>query len=146
MAKSKQNTEGQVAEYIERLEHQRGEIQEAVAERHRWLTNCRLELPGWQPLNIQIERRLDLLAFAIGQMNRLADDMEELELAPEWDGYKIEDWVADMTARIRAIDAAARLDKIARLDSNLRPLLTEDQKREFKLAALADELAAVLNG
>ncbi len=137
----KNTTAKQVEGVLDKLSSRRDALEAAQSARPHWKTSCRLELPGWEPINIPIAQRVDILAFAIGQLTRLKSDMGKLKLKPAWDNYPVSAWIADLKARIGVLSTAAELNRVRSMESAARPLLTEDQKRERKLAALLSQMS-----
>lgn len=143
---AKKTLDKQVADMMKDVKQRRERIE--TLKKPQWNTTCSLQLPGHDRLNIQIEKDMGILTFAIGTLRRIAADtkavVEELELElPDftWQNYSIEDWITDVKLRIRIIHIQTETRKLKSIETRLQPLLSEDQRREMALAELQEELA-----
>ena len=115
-------------------------------DRPRWSTTCSLELPGFDRINIQVEKDTSLLLIAIGMLRRMCSDVkaigEELGIdsTPTWKNFEINAWCADLGLRVRMINKQAEQRKLAALEKQLYPLLSEEQRREMTLSEIEDQL------
>ena len=136
--------DAKVAKLMEVVKRQRKEV--AGCKKPQWLTSCSLELPGFQRLTIQVETDLPKVAIAIGALQRMIEDVHrvaeklEAKIEPIWQGYPILDWIADLELRINITQIQAKQTKLARLESQLNGLLSEDQRRELALADIEAQL------
>ena len=143
---AKKTLDKQVTDMVQDVKQRRERIE--TLKKPQWNTTCSLQLPGHDRLNIQIEKDMGILTFAIGTLQRMAADtkavVEELELElPDftWQNYSIEDWITDVKLRIRIIHIQTETRKLKSIEARLQPLLSEDQRREMALAELQEELA-----
>lgn len=141
---AKQSLDARVAKMMETVKQKRAALGEL--ERPRWTTTCSLQLPGFERINIQIEKDMSLLLIAIGTLNRFQKDVAEIGaslevgVTPMWNNFKITDWCDDLRLRIKLIGKQAEQRKLATLEKQLHPLLSDDQRRELALAAVEEQL------
>jgi len=133
-----------VAKLMETVQNKRRSI--ATLTKPSWLTNCSLVLPGFERINIQIEKNLSLLAIAIGTLSRMKDDTTvvmkdlQIDIPIKWQNYLIDDWITDLSLRIKATQIKEEQTKLKNLEIKLQPLLSEDQRREMALAEIEKQL------
>lgn len=136
--------DAKVAELMAKVKKKREEI--GGLERPRWTTTCSLELPGFDRVNIQVVRDTSLLLIALGTLQQYAEYVAQLgpglgvSVTPMWKNFKITDWCDDIRLQIRRINIEAEQQKLAKLEKQLQPLLSEDQRRELALAAIEEQL------
>lgn len=136
--------DAKVAELMAKVKKKREEI--GGLERPRWTTTCSLELPGFDRVNIQVVRDTSLLLIALGTLQQYAEYVAQLgpglgvSVTPMWKNFKITDWCDDIRLQIRRINIEAEQKKLAKLEKQLQPLLSEDQRRELALAAIEEQL------
>lgn len=141
---TKKDLDKQVATMMADVKKRRVKIE--TLKKPQWTTTCSLQLPGHDRLNIQVEKSLPVLAFAIGTLKRMFEDtkaaFEEFEIDEEvrWQNYAIEDWIGDLKLRIKITQIQTEKQKLASIEARLQPLLSEDQRRELALAELQEEL------
>jgi hypothetical protein len=115
-------------------------------ERPRWTTTCSLELPGFDRINIQIAKDVSLLLIALGTLQQYASYVAQLgpdldvSVTPMWKNFKITDWCDDIRLQVRRINIEAEQKKLAKLEKQLHPLLSDEQRREMALAAIEEQL------
>ena len=146
MAK-KEELDAKVAKMMNTVKQKRTALGEL--ERPRWTTTCSLELPGFDRINIQVEKDMSLLLIAIGTLRRMRKDIADGEtnlqignvsITPIWKNFKISDWCDDLCLRIRLLNKQAEQKKLTTLEKQLHPLLSEEQRRELALAAIEEQL------
>lgn len=141
---AKKSLDKQVTDMVADVKARRAKIE--TLQKPHWITPCSLQLPGHDRLNIQIEKSLPTLAFAIGTLNRMLADTQaafkelDIEDQVEWQSYSIEDWITDLKLRIKITQIQTEKQKLASIEKRLTPLLSEDQRREMALAELSAEL------
>ena len=139
-----QELDAKVAKLMQTVKEKRAAIGEL--SKPQWNTSCRLELPGFDAINIQIEKNVTLLVIAIGYLHRMEEDITRESSALEvtvpyvWQNYPIKDWCEDMRLRLRIINKQAEQTKLTALEKQLQPLLSEDQRRELALAEIESQL------
>lgn len=140
-----QELDQKVQGLMEQVKKQRKELGD-ISKPH-WITSCRIKLPGLDnAINIQVEQNTTSLASAIGTLKRMADDIKAVEkelgvsVPAVLDNYQIEDWITDIKLRINIINKQAKQKKLANMEKKLKPLLSEDQRREMALAEIESEL------
>lgn len=140
----KQDLDKKVLKLMENVKERRARV--GSLQRPSWKTSCSLELPGWERLNIQVCMDLGVLAHAAGTLRRMEDDFviaaKELEIgiAPKWQNYPIEDWITDIKLRCRVTQIKAEQKKLADMETKLKGLVSEEQRREMALADIEKEL------
>jgi hypothetical protein len=114
----------------------------------QWNTSCSLQLPGHDRLNIQVCSDLSLLAFVCGTLNRMSQDITaaakelDVQIEPKWQNYAIQDWISDIKLRVRITQIKTEQDKLSALETKLKGLTSEDQRRKMAL----EEIEADLQG
>jgi len=112
----------------------------------QWTTPCSLVLPGYERLNIQVEQDLGVLAAACGTLLRMKQDIEaaskelEVEIAPKWQNYDIDDWISDIKLRVRVTNIKKEQERLAKLEAKLESLTSPEQRRAMALADIEAEL------
>lgn len=140
----KQDLDKKVLKLMENVKERRKRV--GSLTKPSWKTSCSLELPGWERLNIQVCMDLGVLAHAAGTLRRMEDDFViaakelEIDIAPKWQNYPIEDWVADIALRCRVTQIKAEQKKLTDMETKLKGLVSEDQRREMALEELEKEL------
>ena len=143
MAK-KEELDAKVADLMVKVKKKREEIGDL--ERPRWITTCSLEIPGFERINIQITKDISLLLIALGILQQYANYIIELgpnlgiNATPMWKNFKITDWCDDIRLQVRRINIEAEQKKLTKLERQLQPLLSEEQRRELALAEIEEQL------
>ena len=142
---AKTKPEKQVAEALARLAAKRIEIEGRRKKKPQWASSCRVELPGWPAVTIQVERQIPLLILVLGTLRRLGEDLASYEMAEVWDGFPIASWIQDLKQRVAWLRDDEDLRRLAHLETQVKPLQTEGQKRAVGIDALAGSLAELLD-
>lgn len=143
-AKAKTTTDAKVLELLERVKEKKKQI--ATLSKPQWKTSASLSLPGFETINLQVERNTSKLVLAIGVLLQLeaqyAHGINEtgVNVDAVWNSYPIEDWVADVKQRIGIINIESERKKLATMEETLNSLTSEEQRREMKLAEILGEL------
>lgn len=137
--------EQQVSDALDGLRDKRAAIEERRKTKTQWTSSCRLELPGWPTITIQIERDTALLVLAIGTLRRFGEDLTTYSVPASWDGFTIADWIADLEKRVHWLLDEEVLTKVASFERKIKPLMTEGQRREKEMEALAGDLSDLLD-
>lgn len=143
MAK-KADLDAKVAEMMAKVKKKREEV--GGLERPRWTTTCSLELPGFDRINIQVVKDISLLLIALGTLQQFGTYVAQLgpdldvSVTPMWKNFKITDWCDDIRLQVRRINIEAEQQKLAKLEKQLHPLLSDEQRREMALAAIEEQL------
>lgn len=112
----------------------------------QWTTSCSLVLPGYERLNIQVCNDLSLLAVACGTLIRMREDIKaaskelDVDIRPLWQNYLIDDWISDIKLRVQVTQLKREQEKLANLESRLRELTSEEQRREMAISDIEEEL------
>jgi hypothetical protein len=140
----KDELDTKVATLMATVKKKRAEI--GGLERPRWTTTCSLELPGFDRINIQVTRDISFLLIALGILQQMESYVTKLgpdlgvDVTPMWKNFKIADWCDDIRLQVRRINIEAEQRKLAKLEKQLTPLLSEEQRRELALAAIEEQL------
>jgi len=133
-----------VMDLITTVKERRAKIEKLT--KPQWRTSCSLTLPGMPTLNIQVEQQLSLLAIACGTLLRIRNDIEaaakelEVVISPLWQSYDINDWVEDIKLRVRVTQIKTEKEKLMKMESKLKELTSEDQRRAMALAEIEKDL------
>jgi hypothetical protein len=144
MMAKKNELDKKVLELMKTVKDRRAKV--GSLKKPQWITPCSLVLPGYERLNIQVCVDLGLLATACGTLLRMKQDIEaaskelDVEIAPKWQNYPIDDWIKDIKLRVRVTQLKEEQEKLARLEAKLKELTSEEQRREMALADIEDEL------
>jgi hypothetical protein len=132
-----------VLDLMNKVKVKRAQIKELG--RATWRTTCSLALPGMERFNIQVCGKNDLVIAAGILMNiesgcTAASKVLDIQHAPLWQNYPIDDWLADIKQRIKAMDINAEKKKLADMESKLETLTSPEQRRAMELEKLESEL------
>lgn len=113
-----------------------------------WKTSCSLGLPGHDRINLHVCKDLSLLVYAYGILRSMRVDFvaaaREMDLAidldTKWQSYSIDEWMSDIKQRCRIIQIKAEQKKLTDMETKLKGLVSEDQRREMALDKLEKEL------
>jgi hypothetical protein len=143
MMPKKNTVESQVADALGKVTRRQEALAVTLARSPRWRTTCALALPIKTEVVIPVERRVEALVFVQWFLEVLGERLEAGGLKPEFSGYPIADWSADIDQRIAQLAAREESEKLEAMERALSPLLTESQMREKQFAELADQLGAL---
>ena len=119
------------------VEKKRKELE--AAERFAPRTSCSITIDG----SVRNLRTLNLEAATITMINFNAMRMSAENLGidhPTISGYMIEDWIADLRARISQLGVQELRRELAGYQSALDTLLSEETKADMLLAEIEDKL------
>lgn len=57
-----------------------------------------------------------------------------------WDGFTVEDWIADLKMKITKIQIVAEKKKLEALEERLNKIISPEKRAELELEAIANEL------
>lgn len=96
------------------------------------ITNCSIEFLD-KRFNINTLRKPDLEDLLIN-LNIVRMSVEQLEIKDySISGYTIEDWMTDISAKIKTIDHQSEVVKLKQAEAKLDELLSDDKKIELEL-------------
>jgi hypothetical protein len=110
------------------------------AKRFTPITNCNLELNGVR-VNIQTLKKKQLVE-ALVNLNSLLLSAKDLKLENEFEigGYKLEEWMEDVKARLDMLSRADEQRALKLMEDKLSLLLSERKKVELEI----DEIESLL--
>lgn len=146
MAK-KNEIDSKITALFDVLHEQQIEVEKAEQNIKRsWKTNCSFVLPySMQPTNIQVatkESIINMYADMLSIMDYRSKAAAELgvEVGKDWNGFSVDDWVADFKKRISSIDIKAQKAKLQSLEQRLDAIVSPEQRREMELEAILQEV------
>lgn len=106
------------------------------------VTNCSLELDG-QRYNIQVLQKEQLIQLMI-KINLYLISAKDLKLEEDYiiSGYKVEDWITDMKAKLNILSKKDEERKLKVMEEKLDKLLSDEKKTELEL----NDIEAFLKG
>ena len=104
------------------------------------VTNCSIELDGVR-YNIQVLTREQLILLLV-KLNSYFYSAKALELLDDYiiSGYKVEEWIVDMKARLDIISRKEEEKKLKSMEEKLDRLLSNEKKTELELSDIAEML------
>jgi hypothetical protein len=104
------------------------------------ITNCSVEIDG-QRYNIQVLQKEQLIHLMV-RVNLYRMSAKDLELTEEFNisGYKPEDWITDLKARLDILSKKDEERKLKAMEEKLDRLLSDEKKTELEL----DEIESLL--
>lgn len=104
------------------------------------VTNCSIEIDGVRQ-NLQVLSKDQLISLLV-KLNSYRLSVVDLELSDEFmmSGYKLEDWIADIKAKLEIIILREEENKLQILESKLHTLLSIDKKVELEI----DEIKSLI--
>ena len=104
------------------------------------VTNCSIELDGVR-YNIQVLTREQLILLLV-KLNSYFYSAKALELLDDYviSGYKAEEWIVDMKARLDIISRKEEEKKLKEMEIKLDRMLSNEKKTELELSDIAEML------
>ena len=104
------------------------------------VTNCSIELDGVR-YNIQVLSREQLILLLVKLCSYITS-AKTLELLDDYiiSGYKAEEWIIDMKARLEIISHKEEEKKLKLMEEKLDRLLSNEKKTELELSDIAKML------
>lgn len=146
MAK-KNEVDNKINELFAVLHKQQQEVDAAEKDVKRsWKTNCSFVLPySMQPINIQVATKETIVniyadMLSIMEFRAKAAITLGVDVDTDWNGFSVEDWVADFKKRIASISIKNQKTKLASLEQRLDAIVSPEQRREMELEAILKEV------
>ena len=104
------------------------------------VTNCSIEVDGIRS-NIQVLSKERLISLLV-KLNSYKISAMELELLEEYiiSGYKVEDWITDIKAKLDVVSRKDEELKLKVMEVKLDELLSSDKKTELELNEIENML------
>ena len=104
------------------------------------ITNCSIELDK-ERYNIQVLTREQLILLLV-KLNSYFHSAKSLELLDDYiiSGYKAEEWIVDMKARLDIISHKEEEKKLKEMEIKLDRMLSNEKKTELELSDIAEML------
>lgn len=137
-----------VLDLLVKVNAKRKEIEKAKTK-PSWKTSCSF---GRNPdnaaerVNIQVikdvNKLVDIYGFLLLQesYNDLAADHLRVPRSGMWQNYPIQDWKADIKARVASLSIEQKQRELDDLDNRVNQLVTPEQRRVMELKALQEIL------
>lgn len=137
---SNTNNDKRIMELRKQIETKKEQLNKSL--RFSPITNCSIELDGSR-YNIQVLQKNDLLTLMV-KLNTYLMSARDLGIEKEYllSGYKIEDWISDIKARIEILSRKDEERTLKIMEDKLHKLLSEDKKVELQL----NEIESMLKG
>jgi len=145
---TKSNADKKTLELIEEVNRRKAEI--SRLERPNWATNCSFSFSAGNSGGVtnihvcsSVTTLIDIAAFLRERKRAYEEAASALEVeAPPfvWDGFSVEDWLADIKTRIDKIQIAAKKKKLETLETRLNSIISPELRRELELQRIEDEL------
>jgi len=105
------------------------------------VTNCSLEVDAVR-YNIQVLARPDLISLMV-KLNSYMMSAKNLDVLDDYviSGYKVEDWIADIKARIAILSHKLEENRLKLMEDKLIKLLSDGKKVELEL----NEIESILS-
>ena len=143
--KTDQKTTALIAEVARR----KAEI--AKIDKPDWKTNCSfsfIEGTVSNSVNLHVENSVKNLICIAGFLVEKQKYYNEAALllgitdaaAFTWQGFAVDDWMADIRARIAKIQISAKKKGLEQLESRLNAIISPELRAELELQAIANEL------
>ena len=106
------------------------------------ITNCSIELDG-QRYNINTLQKEQIISLMV-RLNLYRMSAKDLELTDEFNisGYKPEEWITDLKAKLDILSKKDEERKLKVMEDKLDKLLSDEKKTELEL----DDIEAMLKG
>ena len=123
-----------ILELTKQIEAKRKAI--GPARRFEPVTNCHLKLDG-DTFNFYTLAG-EPLTYLLVRLNSLRLSADDLGVELPMSGYKLQDWIVDLKARLAHLNAKGELKRLAALEKQLETLLSSDKQTELAVDAIAD--------
>lgn len=111
-----------------------------IKKRFSPVTNCSIELEG-ERYNLNVLQKEQLI-FLMVRLNTHRLSAADLGILDDYviSGYKIEDWITDIKAKLEVISRVEEERKLKVMEDKLTQLLSNEKKVELEI----DEIASLL--
>lgn len=101
-------------------------------------TNCVLNIMGTIcNLNVLQEEDLRMLLVVLNSYKMSIKDLNDVQFQTlKFSGYDIEDWISDVTEKLKANYYKVRKQELNKLETKLNTLLSEDKRIELELSEI----------
>jgi hypothetical protein len=103
-------------------------------------TNCSIELDG-QRYNILTLAKEQIISLLV-KLNSYKISAEQLGVLEDYiiSGYSVENWITDLRTRLAVVDRKTELERLAKLERELKDLLSNEKKVELTIEELASQV------
>ena len=136
-----------VLELLNKVEEKKKEI--GASERPSWITHCSFGVNpsnAAERVNLQVVTDISILtsvyatlAVAERAFKQAANELG-VKVDFKWQGFAFEEWVADIKMRINQLQLKNKRDDLAKLESRVNALVSQEQRRDLELKKLVAEL------
>lgn len=104
------------------------------------ITNCSIEVDGVR-FNIQVLGKEQLISLMV-KLNSYRLSAKDLSVLDDYiiSGYKVEDWITDMKAKLDLVSRKDEERKLKFMEDKLNELLSNEKKVEIELNEIEDML------
>lgn len=140
MAKKKEETTDERVLILLRLA-QKKKANINITEKAQWLTNCSLSI-GSDRINLHVEADISKLIEFYGALKVAKENFDaaakELNIPKVYkhQGYKAEDWMADIKTRINKIKLKDEKLELETIEAKLEKLISPGKRAELELEAI----------
>lgn len=112
----------------------------AKTERFNPITSCSIDM-GTGFMNIHTMKKEQLIQLLVA-LNSYRKSAEELNLLDEYvlSGFKVDEWIADLKAKLMNINRNNEMDKLRSMEKRLQALLSLEKRTELELGEIASDL------
>lgn len=125
-----------IVELKRKIEEKKSELK--ATERFSPITNCTLDLDGVH-YNIGVLSK-EIIFPLIVKLNAYRLSAKDLELEGEISGYKLEDWIKDLRARLMIINRRAEQLRLEQMEKRLHDLLSVETKIGLEIEEIGKSL------
>lgn len=147
---SNSKQDAKILELIAEVNRRKEEIERI--DRPNWRTNMSFsydESSLNQSINLHVVSDVQVLvkiaSFLVVRKDAYVDVAASFDLAEvpnfTWQGFPVQDWIADIELRIDKIQIGAKRKKLEALEASLEAIITPELRRQMELERIAKELA-----
>jgi hypothetical protein len=132
------NNDQRILELKKQIEVKKEKLKQS--EKFSPITNLSIEFENTR-FNLNVATKSILIDLAI-KLNMMLISFKDLRLSEEYkiSGYKLEDWIADIKAKLNILSRKDEERNLKVLEDKLSKMLSEDKKIELELNEIADLL------
>lgn len=143
-------TDDKTLAIIREINKQKAEI--SKIEKPSWKTNCSFSYTeGGTPFNLNVvadvSKLVSMAAFLINSENAYEEAKSRLDVsdAPafSWLGFSIQDWLADIKARIDKVQIVSKKKKLEALEARASAIISPEKRAELELEAIMNDFGSM---
>jgi hypothetical protein len=138
MSKPKNENDQKILKLQKQVEEKRAAL--VKAQKFSPITNCSIQFDGERfNINALDIDSCTLLTVKVNALKMSSKDLA-IEDSVKISGYSIDEWLTDLKAKLAFLNRKKEEDKLKKMESKLKELLSNDTKIEMELENLEKEL------